>query len=159
MCWHPNTFPQETSHDESPANALLPRTALPSAPRHKNRGCLTASHTRSIHTDKQVLGAESQPQHQPQAAQGLERAGQPSLHDRDTPVALRHRAVLWDHQPKHCPWAPAGLGVCRQPGSPAKVEGTQQTGPAGVAQKWPNPLSGRNSSLLPRYLTALHMSQ
>lgn len=112
-----------------------------------------------IHTDKQVLGAESQPQHQPQATQRLERAGQPSLHDRDTPVALRHRAVLWDHQPKHCPWAPAGLGVCRQPGSPAKVEGTQQTGPAGVAQRWPNPLSGRNSSLLPRYLTALHTSQ
>lgn len=24
MCWHPNTFPQEMIHGESPANALLP---------------------------------------------------------------------------------------------------------------------------------------
>lgn len=30
--WYPNTFPQEMNHDESPPNALLPRTTLPSAP-------------------------------------------------------------------------------------------------------------------------------
>lgn len=27
-------------------------------------GCLTVSHTGLVHTDKKVLGAESQPQHQ-----------------------------------------------------------------------------------------------
>lgn len=43
-CWYPNSFSQEMNHGESPANTLLPRTALPSGSR--DGSCLTVSHTR-----------------------------------------------------------------------------------------------------------------
>lgn len=111
MCWHPNTFPQNTSHGESPANALLPRTALPSGPRHKTRGCLTTSHTGSIHTDKQILSAESQPQHRLPSLRPHRGWREPSLPDRDTPVALRHRAVLRTTNPNSAHGLPQAEGL------------------------------------------------
>lgn len=58
MCWHPNTFPQEMIHGETPANALLPLapgTTIEAASPHPKPH-------QSIQT-KQVLSAESQPQH------------------------------------------------------------------------------------------------
>lgn len=56
------------------------------------------------------------------------------------------------------------MGSCRPEGLqtawlPSKGGGYPANRTAGVAQRWPNPVSGRNNSLLPRYLTALHTSQ
>lgn len=69
------------------------------------------------HTDKQVLGAESQPQHQLPCLvpHRMERAGQPSLQDTDTPLALVHSAVLCDHRPEHCPCSSARPVLSSQP--------------------------------------------
>lgn len=52
----------------------------------------------------------------------MERAGQPSLQDRDAPLALMHCAMLRDHHPKYCPcgsrqawWSADSLGMLLAP--------------------------------------------